>query len=112
MPVIRTFIETPVFKRNIDKLLKPEEYRALQNSLIRKPEQGARIRNAGGARKLRFAHSARHKGKRGGIRVIYYLYENKALLLLAYTKDKQDNLSNEQRVALKNAITTYLDLEG
>lgn len=48
-------IETPNFTEDIDKLLKPDEYRTLQLELLETPTKGKLIRETGGARKLRFA---------------------------------------------------------
>ena len=39
---------------------------------MKNPEAGDVIQGAGGLRKMRFADSRRGKGKRGGLRVIYY----------------------------------------
>ena len=64
------FIETPTFTRLVTALLSDEEYRALQNELLEDPERGDLIQGGGGIRKLRFA--LRGRGKRGGVRVIYY----------------------------------------
>ncbi len=49
------FIETPIFTEDIDKLLGPSEYRALQLELLETPTKGKLIRETHGARKLRFA---------------------------------------------------------
>jgi len=65
------FIETPIFSRQLYDLLADDEYRALQLALLLRPEQGARIAGSGGLRKLRWR--LRGKGKRGGLRIIYYL---------------------------------------
>jgi hypothetical protein len=44
----------------------------LQQELMRNPEAGEIIQETGGLRKMRFADRRRGKGKRGGLRVIYY----------------------------------------
>jgi len=64
------FVETPVFTRAVTSLLSDEEYRQLQLALLIRPEQGALIRGSGGLQKLRWG--AQGRGKRGGVRVIYY----------------------------------------
>jgi mRNA-degrading endonuclease RelE of RelBE toxin-antitoxin system len=50
--------------------------------------------------------SAGGRGKRGGIRVIYYWHAGTAqlLMLLAYPKNEQDDLTPRQRAALRKVI--------
>ena len=52
--------------------LDDDDFRGLQNLLMLQPEAGDSIPGTGGLRKLRFADARRGKGKRGGLRVIYY----------------------------------------
>jgi len=98
------FVETTIFTKQIVGLLSEDEYRALQVALILRPEQGARIRGSGGLRKMRFR--AKGSGKRGGIRVIYYWYrpEDTIVMLFAYGKNVQDDLTPEQLKALARVI--------
>jgi len=63
-------IETPIFTKQLEKILDDEEYRQLQNNLVLNPDSGKIIKGSGGLRKMRWAGSGR--GKRGGSRVIYY----------------------------------------
>jgi hypothetical protein len=100
------FIESPVFTNQIDDLLTSEEQRQLQLVLLEQPEGGDLIKGSAGLRKLRFAGSGR--GKRGGIRVIYYLWHaDTAYMLLAYPKNKQADLTPAQTKLLKNLIQGY-----
>jgi hypothetical protein len=94
------FVETPVFSDQVVDLLDDDEYRALQTSLILRPEQGALIRGSGGLRKMRWSASGR--GKRGGTRVIYYWWraDETFLMLFLYAKNVQDDLTHEQLKAL------------
>lgn len=89
-------IETPVFTKRIIKLLTDEDYSELQWALIINPEAGAIIPGAGGIRKLRWALPG--SGKRGGLRIIYYLYtqDEKIYLLFPYKKSGQEDLTSEQ----------------
>lgn len=66
-----TFVETKLFTKLVQEYLSDDEYAALQQSLLANPEAGTVIPGAGGVRKLRWGIAGR--GKRGGIRVIYYL---------------------------------------
>ena len=97
-------IETSVFTRQIQGLISDDEYAELQFALSERPELGALIRNGGGIRKVRW--SAKGRGKRGGIRVIYYWYVSgdQILMLLAYAKNVQDNLTSEQMKTLRQLV--------
>lgn len=66
------FVELPPFERHRAAYLDDEAFRGLQNLLMMHPEAGNLIPGTGGLRKLRFADSQRGKGKRGGLRLIYY----------------------------------------
>ena len=63
-------VETPVFTRRVLKLLTDDDYRLLQHELVARPDVGNIIRGSGGLRKVRWAATGR--GKRGGVRIIYY----------------------------------------
>ena len=56
----------------------------LQQALMRIPESGEVIEGTGGLRKMRFADARRGKGKRGGLRAIYYLVECWHAILAVY----------------------------
>ncbi len=62
------------------------------------------IRGSGGLRKLRW--SAGGHGKRGGIRVIYFWFvaQDILLLLFAYAKGEQDELTPKQLKQLKKVV--------
>jgi mRNA-degrading endonuclease RelE of RelBE toxin-antitoxin system len=98
------FVETPIFTKAIRALLADEEYRGLQGALLLRPEQGPLIQRSGGLRKIRWGAGGR--GKRGGIRVIYYWHEDEEVfyMLYAYPKNVQDDLSPQQLKALRQAV--------
>lgn len=83
-------IETPNFTEDIDKLLKPDEYRTLQLELLETPTKGKLIRETGGARKLRFAIPG--KGKSGGLRIIYYSKLMKEYTCFSFIKNQNKNI--------------------
>ena len=90
----RTFVELPIFRSRWDDLgLDDSDLRRLQMELLEDPKVGDVMRGTGGVRKMRF--SFEHKGKSGGVRVIYVDFEvyEKIYLLTAYTKNEKDNLS-------------------
>lgn len=97
-------IETSFFTRKIRELISDEEYGELQFALIQRPDIGVVIPQSGGIRKIRWSGSGR--GKRGGIRVIYYWYvnEQQIYMLLAYAKNEQANLSAAQLKVLKKLV--------
>jgi len=64
------FLETSVFTRQITDVLRDYEYADLQIYLTEHSDAGALIPNGAGLRKIRW--KARGKGKRAGIRIIYY----------------------------------------
>ncbi len=90
---IMEIIETTAFTRRISNLLTDDEYAALQGLLTIQPDLGSLIPGRSGIRKLRWA--ARHRGKSGGVRIIYYWVVSQDLIymLTAYIKNEQTNLS-------------------
>lgn len=100
------FVELPPFERHRAEYLSDEEYRLFQQMLLRHPECGDVIQHSGGLRKVRFADPRRQKGKRGGIRVIYYWYVEKShfLLFTLYDKNQQDDLTTPQRDILRQLL--------
>jgi hypothetical protein len=100
------FLETTVFTRRITALLDDTEYAELQQALVVNPKAGDLIPGTGGIRKIRWSHEGRGKGKRGGVRVIYYWRgANDAIyMLFAYSKDEREDLTVEQKRTLKRIV--------
>ena len=98
------FVETPIFTAAVTSLLSDEEYRQLQLALLIRSEQGVLIRGSGGLRKLRWG--ARGRGKRGGVRVIYYWHSGEQFhyMLLLYAKSAQDDLTPAQLRVLRRLV--------
>ncbi len=103
------FVEFRGFSKRREDYLEDEAFRGLQNALLKTPKSGDVIKGTGGLRKLRFA--AKGKGKRGGVRVIYYYLETKAiiLLLLIYGKNYQDDLSTEEKKLLTKLVEQEIE---
>jgi mRNA-degrading endonuclease RelE of RelBE toxin-antitoxin system len=97
-------VETPIFTNQVLSALSDEEYRRFQNILLERPDAGKVIPGSGGLRKLRWATEGR--GKRGGLRVIYYWFTAKGtiILLFIYPKNMQDNLTSDQLKQLKMIV--------
>jgi len=87
-----SFIESKLFSRLVGEYLTDEEYARLQIALIDAPESGALVPGSGGVRKLRWAQPGR--GKRGGIRVIYYAKTREGVIwmLTIYAKNEEENI--------------------
>lgn len=98
------FIETPTFTKRVLQLMDDDSYAALQAHLARRPGAGDLIRGSGGLRKVRWAGSGR--GRRGGLRVIYYWWigKDRITMLLVYPKSEQDDLSADQVRQLRKAL--------
>ena len=92
-----TVVETSAFARRAEKLLNMEEYEELILFLALHPDSGDVIPETGGLRKVRFA--AKGRGKSGGVRAIYYFFddENPLYALLLYGKNEQSDLTREQK---------------
>jgi hypothetical protein len=108
------FVELPPFQRYRADFLDDEAFRVLQHTLMNSPCSGDVIQGTGGLRKLRFADEKRHKGKRGGVRIIYYwwLGGEQFWLFTLYGKDMLDDLDEHQRKALKKLLDTEIKLRN
>ena len=101
------FIETPIFTDSIKEIMPDEEYRQLQLELAEQPDKGDVIQGTGGIRKIRAKATGR--GKQGGSRVIYYWRSahDQILMLLAYPKNEQTDLTSTQKKALKSVVENW-----
>jgi len=99
-----TFVETKLFTRLVQEYLSDDEYSALQQSLLTNPEAGAVITGSGGVRKLRWGVTGR--GKRGGVRVIYYLRSRlgQVWMLTLYAKNVSENIPAHLLKKIKEEI--------
>ena len=97
-------IETSVYTEDITKLLTDEEYQELQKFLVEHPKSGDVIQGSKGLRKLRW--KLKNKGKSGGIRNIYYYYEEQYTLYMIYVyeKSKTEDLTPKQIEMLRKAF--------
>lgn len=104
------FVELPAFERHRTSYLDDDGFRDLQNLLITKPRAGAVMPGTGGLRKLRFPDARRGKGKRGGLRIIYYWWEagEQFWLFTLYDKDEMSELTPQERKALNEMIKAEL----
>ena len=105
------FVELPAFERRRADYLDDDAFRRLEDLLMKHPEAGDPMPDTGGLRKLRFADARRGKGKRGGLRVIYYWWDAgfQFWLFTLFDKDEMVDLTPQQRKALKGMIKAELE---
>lgn len=106
------FVELPMFARHRDRYLDEEGMRRLQNLLLANPLAGDVVEGTGGLRKLRFADPRRGKGKRGGLRVIYYWWAPgpQFWLFTLFDKNEVSDLDQDQRRILKDLVKNELEM--
>ncbi|MBK6603395.1 MAG: transcriptional regulator [Betaproteobacteria bacterium] len=99
-----SFVETKLFTRLVQEYLSDEAYSALQQALLADPEAGAVIPGSGGVRKLRRGVAGR--GKRGGIRVIYFLRarQGQVWMLTLYPKNVAESIPAHILKQIKDEI--------
>ena len=101
---MHTFIELHPFAAVRDKYLNDDEFTAFQHYLAANPDAGDVIPRSGGCRKLRWAIDGR--GKRGGVRTIYFLCLNSGQIALVtmYAKNVQENIDPKLLKRLKEVF--------
>ena len=105
----RTFVETKEFQSRWNGLgMTEDDLRELQNYLLEHPEIAPVIQGTGGVRKLRWAREGR--GKSGSLRTIYLDMRASGLIYLitVFGKDEKDNLSSEEKQAIKTYVKGLL----
>lgn len=100
-----TVIESKSFKSKADTIWSELERLEFSSHLSLNPLEGDVIPNGRGLRKIRW--SVAGKGKRGGVRIIYYnmLDDGNILLLYIYTKNTQSNIDDKRLNKLKGSMT-------
>lgn len=99
-----TIIETKLFTSLVQQYLSDDEYSALQQALVTRPDAGDLIRGSGGVRKLRWGVAGR--GKRGGIRVVYHLRsrQDEIWMLTVYAKNEEESIPGHILKKIKEEI--------
>jgi len=105
------FAELPAFARYRADYLDDTGFRARQATLMANPAAGDVIEGTGGLRKVRHADKRRGKGKRGGLRVIYYWWNggDQFWLFTLYDKDEMSDLNAQDRQALNAMLKRELN---
>ena len=97
---------TPAFVKKASKALTEEALQGLVDHLTLNPDAGDVIAGTGGLRKLRWQTGKGGKGKRGGVRVLYY-YGKEILLVLMidlYQKSEKENIDAGEKAELKKKL--------
>ena len=104
------FVELPAFSRHRQDYLDEEAFRRLQELLLRDPEAGDLLRGTGGLRKLRFADPRRGKGRRGGLRVVYFWWRSGSQfwLFTLFDKDELADLAASERRRIRTMLEAEL----
>lgn len=99
-----TVAELPEFIRSAQKLLTDIERQVIILYLAEHPKMGDLMEGTGGVRKLRWGRGS--QGKSGGVRVIYYFYDEAMplYLLTLFAKGEQLNLSKAERNELADLV--------
>jgi hypothetical protein len=99
-----SFVETKLFTRLVQEYLSDDEYSLLQVELSANPEAGLVIPGSGGIRKIRWGVAGR--GKRGGLRVIYFLRGRvgQIWMLTLYPKNVAENIPAHVLRQIKDEI--------
>lgn len=102
------FIETSLFTRQIKNIATDDELKDLQKELIAWPDKGDLIQHTGGLRKIRMAAGSR--GKRGGVRVIYFLATKEVIyFIMAYPKSTKDSLTDTEKAELRKLTSVLIN---
>jgi hypothetical protein len=103
------FLELPSFTRACDALMSDAELCALQVHLLENPHAGDVIPRSGGCRKLRWQRPG--MGKRGGLRVIYFLQlaDGTIVLVSVYAKSVQENIDPQLLKDLREAYESQFE---
>lgn len=100
------FIELETFAAFRPHYFSDDEFQKFQQALALNPSLGAVVSGTGSLRKVRWSDSRRGKGKRGGSRTLYYLFDERAEIWLftVYGKDVKDDLTAKQRAVLRSLL--------
>ena len=98
---MKTVIETPTFQKQAEAIWTEDERLTFISWISQNPLAGDVIPGAEGARKVRW--SVAGKGKRGGVRVIYFNMVEKDVIVLI-TLYQKSNRVNIKASVIKKAV--------
>ena len=87
---------------------------SIQADLLKNPDRGDLVKGLGGIRKARCSNPVRGKGKRGGFRYLFLHLEDRSQIHLLYLldKDEQEDLSTDERRALRAWVSAIKGSRG
>lgn len=99
-----TIVETKAFKERSKSRMTREEVDSVITMIASNPTCGDVIMGTGGIRKVRFAIAG--KGKRGGVRIVYYFYNEEVpvFLLTLFAKNERSDLTQTERRKLAKLV--------
>ena len=105
-----TLISTKQFDVQITALLRRDELGEF--AIASRPDGNPVIPRTDGVRKARWSRQG--LGKRGGLRIIYYYSEHHgvALLMAAYAKNVQENLTDDQKKQIRSLVARFRERLG
>ncbi len=105
-----TVAELSEFIRTADKLLTETERQDVIDYLAVHPKTGDLLEGTGGVRKLRWGRGG--QGKSGGVRIIYYFYDElmPLYLLTLFAKGDKDNLTKAERNELHGLVQILVQI--
>lgn len=100
----QTLLETKSYEKAVSQFWDEEEQKEFKTFLGLHPAQGDMIPDTDGLRKIRWSSSGH--GKRGGARVIYYVYDQgePIYLLFAYPKNVKTNLTEKEKKVMRQLV--------
>ena len=104
-----TFIELPIFSRIAADYFIDAELADIQIALAKTPTLGEVVPGTHGVRKLRWSRQG--VGKRGGVRILYYVQDvqGRIWLLTVYAKSARENIAATTLNALRE-IADHADI--
>ena len=112
MPRLFSFIETDVFRKQLDRLTTLDTLFVIQRDLLENPKRGDVIAGTKRVRKSRAADSRTKRGKSGGFRYLYLLVDHVGIIYLIYIfpKSEKVNISNEDKVEIAELVQYLKEL--
>jgi hypothetical protein len=99
-----TVCETKSFARVVGNFWSDSEHDEFVAYIAANPFEGVVVPETGGVRKIRWSRQG--MGKRGGVRIIYYVYDETLplFLLTAFAKNESDDLGEQGKKAFRDFV--------